>query len=98
MATLNPAATWHGQPAEWSDLWRAIEAHCDCTYDLLAARPVICPAHLMLIQQVTLDHLVHGRRLRAWFARNEFSAEWPRSVPPARSRAAFENFWQHDTI
>jgi hypothetical protein len=77
MAALSSAATWHGAPAEWNDLWLAIEAHCDCAYDLLAGQPSICAAHLMLIQQVTLDHLVHGRRLRTWFVHNELCTEWP---------------------
>ncbi len=77
MATMSPGATWHGEPCDWNDLWLAIEAHCDCAYDLLAARPTICAAHLMLTEQTTLDHLVHGRHLRAWFVRNEFCADWP---------------------
>jgi hypothetical protein len=87
VATMSPAAKWHGEPAEWNDLWLAIEAHCDCAYDLLAVRAAICAAHLMLTRQATLDHLVHGRRLREWFVRNEFRAEWPCSCSAVASHA-----------
>ena len=79
-ATFSRAATWHGTAAEWCDLWMAIEPHCDCDYDLLLSQASVCAAHLMLIEQVTLDHLVHGRRLRAWFVSNEFCTVWPCSA------------------
>ena len=82
MATLSCAATWHGTGAEWCDLWMAIEVHCDCNYDMLLSQAAVCAAHLMLTEQVTLDHLVHGRRLSAWFVRNEFWTAWPALPPP----------------
>jgi hypothetical protein len=35
----------------------------------------------MLTEQLTLDHLVHIRRLRAWFVGNEFRTPWPNPSP-----------------
>jgi hypothetical protein len=63
------------------DLWTAIEGQCNCSFDLLLAQSSACAAHLMLTEQLTLDHLVHIRRLRAWFVGNEFCTAWPNPSP-----------------
>jgi len=75
--TASGAATWRGTAVEWGDLWVAIEAQCACAYDVMGAHRTMCAAHLMLTEQPTLDHLLHVRRLRAWFLRNELCAAWP---------------------
>jgi hypothetical protein len=81
LVPISQAAIWHGTAAEWSDLWMAIEAQCNCSYDLLLVQSSACAAHLMLTEQLTLDHLVHIRRLRAWFVGNEFCTAWPNASP-----------------
>jgi hypothetical protein len=74
---VSGASTWRGTAIEWGDLWVAIEAHCVCAYDLMGTNQTMCTAHLMLTDQSILDHLVHVRRLRSWFVRNEACAAWP---------------------
>jgi hypothetical protein len=65
-------ATWHGTREEWADLWRAIGWHCACEFDeMTGAERVTCAGHAMLEDPVVLDHLLHVRRLRAWFIRHE---------------------------
>jgi hypothetical protein len=53
-----------------------------------------CRAHALLADQSALDHLVHVRRMRAWFVANEMDAPCPRqtvgglaSVPFVRAEA-----------
>jgi hypothetical protein len=87
MNVVNTAATWHGTTLEWGDLCLATDQHCTCTFDLLAARPAICGAHVMLTDQVTLNHLLYCRRLRSWFVRNEFRTAWGGFVVPVGAQA-----------
>jgi hypothetical protein len=87
MNVVNGAATWRGTALEWGDLWLATDQHCACAFDLLAGRPAVCGAHVMLTDQDTLDHLLHCRRLRSWFVGNEFRAAEPGFTLPVDGRA-----------
>lgn len=72
---------WHGTPAEWIDLVRAVEHSCACPWQ--GAGAPVCPTHRMLLEdQRALDGLLFARRIRQRLLREEL--EPPR---PARSRS-----------
>ena len=81
---------------DWGELWLAIEAQCDCAYDLPAAHRAIYAAHRMLIVQLTLDHLVTTGSFGEiasddpW---NGATLEWsiPLPPPPLQLRADSDN-------
>ena len=60
--------TWGGTDAETSALLEALARNCACTIDPHGVRTGTCPAHAMLLDQRSLDHLLFGRRLaeRLW--------------------------------
>lgn len=52
MATVT---IWHGSRSDFRKLEQAIGHNCDCPEDVTSNRR--CPAHKMLLEQRTLDHL-----------------------------------------
>ena len=89
--------TWHGNADELASLHRAVRHHCACRFDeITGGLRTPCRAHTLLADQSALDHLVHVRRMRAWFVANEMDAACPRqtvggvaTVPFVRAAAPF---------
>jgi len=87
--------TWHGSADELASLHRAVCHHCACRFDeITGGLRTPCRAHTLLADQSALDHLVHVRRMRAWFVANEMDAACLRqtvggvaSVPLVRADA-----------
>jgi hypothetical protein len=78
---MTGAATWHGTGSEWGALWSAIGRYCSCEFDeMVGVERTICAAHLMLEDQIVLDHLLQVLRVREWFVR----AEWDQAHPEPR--------------
>ena len=67
-------ATWQGTDEEFARLERAVARNCDCIHVMLGLPPLTCPAHLMLDDQTTLDHLLYVYRTRRVFVTREFYA------------------------
>lgn len=64
---------WHGKQQQFNALRSAIEHNCTCEKaTIVNSRPATCPAHQILTDQATLDHLafVGTRAQQYWF--NEF--------------------------
>jgi hypothetical protein len=68
------AATWQGTDEEFAQLERAVTRNCDCVGGMLGLPPLTCAAHLMLVDQTTLDHLLYVYRTRRGFITREFYA------------------------
>jgi hypothetical protein len=59
-----PSCTWNGTLIEQLDLVAAIERNCECTFDKMGTRLVVCAAHMMLMRdQRALNGLLWTRRL-----------------------------------
>ncbi len=63
---------WRGTQAEAAELLAALNRFCSC--DDLADEPVpgICPCHLLLEDQRSLDLLLYARRISTRFVAEEF--------------------------
>ncbi len=87
--------TWHGNADELAALHSAVRHYCACRFDEVTGElRTPCRAHTLLADQSALDHLVHVRRMRAWFVANEMDPVCPRqtvgevaSVPFVRADA-----------
>jgi len=67
--------TWHGTADELAALHCALHHYCACRIDEITGEAgTPCSAHTLLADQSALDHLVHVRRMRAWFVANEMGA------------------------
>jgi hypothetical protein len=86
---------WHGNADELAALHSAVRHYCACCFDEVTGElRTPCRAHTLLADQSALDHLVHVRRMRAWFVANEMDPVCPRqtvgevaSVPFVRADA-----------
>jgi len=73
--------TWHGNADELAALHSAVRHYCACRFDEVTGElRTPCRAHTLLADQSALDHLVHVRRMRAWFVANEMDAACPRQT------------------
>jgi hypothetical protein len=67
--------TWHGTADEFAALHRALRHYCACRIDEVTGEVgTPCRGHTLLADQSALDHLVHVRRMRAWFVANKMGA------------------------
>jgi hypothetical protein len=78
------AATWQGTDEEFARLEQAVAHNCDCVVGTLDLPPLTCPAHLMLGDQTTLDHLLYVYRTRQGFITREFYAVPVRAISTSR--------------
>ena len=77
---LQPGTTWPGDAQDFVRLLSSVGAHCTCRHSPYLAHGFgSCPAHQLLAEQYTLDHLVYGRRMRDRFVRSEWTVETPES-------------------
>jgi hypothetical protein len=74
--------TWQGTNRELARLERVLSRNCECVDAMLGLPPCVCPAHAMLQDQSTLDHLLYVYRMRKVFITREFYA-----LPGSRSTA-----------
>jgi hypothetical protein len=66
--------TWQGTEDEYSRLEQTITRNCDCPAGMFGLPPTPCPAHRMLQDQATLDHLLYVYRTRRVFITRELYA------------------------
>ena len=66
--------TWHGTRKEFARLQNAVARHCQCASATGPVSPGGCPAHTLLDDQNTLDHLLYVYRMRSMFIRRELYA------------------------
>jgi hypothetical protein len=67
-------ASWQGTDREYARLQRALNRNCECIGAMLGLPPSVCPAHAMLDEQASLDHLLYVYRMRKVFITREFYA------------------------
>ncbi len=61
---LQRLRAWNGTLVEHLDLIAAIEHNCECSFDSMGARVVVCASHGMLMrEQRALNGLLWTRRL-----------------------------------
>ena len=65
---------WQGSDRELRRLRQAIATHCECISAMLGLPAQVCPSHVMLGDQATLDHLLYVYRMRGMFVQREFEA------------------------
>jgi len=86
------AATWQGTDEEFARLEQAVAHNCDCVVGTLGLPPLTCPAHVMLGDQTTLDHLLYVYRTRQGFITREFTqSPFGPSPLPVRSGRSGRN-------
>lgn len=73
VTTPDEQPTFPGTPVEGSALVAAVQRNCTCVPEDNAAPGDPCPAHQMLKQPKTLDHLVYARRRRSKWEAAEFT-------------------------
>ena len=72
---------WHGTDGELAQLHLALRHYCNCRFDQMTGEVLgRCGAHTVLADQSALDHLVHVRRMRAWFVSNEMGPRTSREL------------------
>jgi hypothetical protein len=70
----SPAPNWPGTHAEWLALARIVQRDCTCVEpcDAEAHEHLLCPAHRVFQDEVTLKRLIFCRRLAAALRRSEW--------------------------
>jgi hypothetical protein len=82
------AVSWRGSETEYGRLEDAVNRNCECVAEMLGLPPIVCPGHLMLEQQSTIDHLLYVYRTRHSFVTREFCVDpLQTSTPTARMPA-----------
>jgi|SRR5579871_3959714 len=72
-ADLGADASWSGTVDDFVRLLSCVGAHCTCTESVARTGARLCPAHQLLLDQRTLDHLIFARSLRDRLIASEWS-------------------------